>query len=320
MKKNFRISLEMSIVDGIKDRYENLIKITDEMCELLMHSVEHAQVSRVQNFERNHNEFIDQVLVYPYSQSSAIAAGVNNFKVQNYGVESPNVPVRVCGTMVLTKNEEHCLELITRVNLAKQDMASFVSLEIQNNHGSEKRLDYLRTKYYRTALPVIKTATIYRQINVAPLSSSAISLSWCASQFVSESISESDVNNLIHNQDHLYCDDGTILMHKNDKIGCDYRALGSYLKSPHLVRLKPVRVHPVQSIYYKDHNGVTRRKVLKATSPLLILLDTYKSAKIKTLPNFNSKETEVHVSKGNRKKSKFHPILPKLGIYIMVSH
>ncbi|MUJ20475.1 DNA replication terminus site-binding protein [Aliivibrio fischeri] len=316
MKNNYQISLESSVIKGIKVRYENLIDITNQMCDLLQASFGNVQVSRVQNFERNHGQSINEVLVYPYTQVEGVVAGVNNFKVQSYGVETPNVPVRVCGTMVLARNFEKCLDLIKTVNLAKEEMARYVSFEIERNHGTEKRLDYIRTKYYRSSIPVVKTPTIYRQINVAPLNTSSISLSWCASQFVIESISEEELNKLIYNQNNLYGDDGSILMHKNERINKDYQTLGTNLKSGRLVRLKPVRVHPVQSIYYKDSNGITKRKVMKATSPLLIALDTFESAKIKNLPNFNLNETEIKVSKGNRKRSKFSPILPKLGIYI----
>lgn len=285
-------SINMDIVSGIKMHIDTIAEITEQLKTALISYSYQMEAVKVQRALRGDDD-IKELDVTPVNKADAI---VNNYSPQ-YIAEGDDitVPTRIVGIIYVgSQHREKIEHLVISVNNAKEALRNYVHTNIKEAHD--------RFRYLSAAEPFLISTSVYRKIHIAPDNVTSISTYWTSQEKVNTPISYDDVAAYVKKKSVSRYDNktGDLLLSAEDAETMMLNKIPTLRPTEEFVVSASVKVHPVYSIMHlaaSDDNQVymgrengKKRKYIKATSPLIVFVETNQSIKFKPLQKYVRRE------------------------------
>ena len=107
--------------------------------------------------------------LHPLTGGEAIEKALDNFRLQYIQYGEPTVPKRIIGALIIHPRIKGQLsDLIYDVNMAKDDLLKNMKADVGTT--------YMRTRYLKACESGVTVASLYRHINLAPVSYTHLTL------------------------------------------------------------------------------------------------------------------------------------------------
>lgn len=293
--------LDKHIIDTISDHIDNIDATLTALQDSLMNCAYNMEAVKVDRSPRGESDpgFLG---VTPVESCKDI---LDNLSIQCLKEgEDITVPQRIVGIIYVgVKHKDQVLELVQKVNNAKKAFKAYVVSSIPILAD--------RFLYTKAAKPFLISTSAYRTVLTAPLGTTSISCYWATQQRVNKPMNRDDVVEYLERlaNEKVDIETGQLISHKDSKnrLLNKIPALG---KDEEFIMSMRVKVHPVysimhmveqdsdQAIYMNRDNG-KKRKYMKATSPLIVFVETDQPIKFTSLVDFK---------KVNDVPDSYHPV------------
>lgn len=288
-----------SILNDIDDQIQSLISflLNDNVAGVDVYSVERT-------FRGDVNP--TALDVSPLKGDDALTKALDNYRIQYNEYGEPTVPKRVVGAIFVRPDaKSQLVDIVSGINKAKDNLL----IKLKEFAATS----YMRTRYLKAARSGINIASIYRHINLAPDGVYRISHSWNDKQQAPQPKTLDEVRKMIMLLDDVKDENGVITMSSQERIALENSKIPPLRQDEEFIYVCGVKAHIEQIARFtegKDTLPNRRRKVYKASSPLLVTKTPYDYQSVKfvpPLPYSRPEDMEVEIN--------YEPVLPHLNIY-----